>query len=169
MMHTLDIRKYLIEISFFLSLILLGLFPFWKSLGVVPNFLSIVVYLWTLYRPDLMSRRMFILLGICRDAVMAYPLGIGILELVIISMIAKLFRRYVLERGFWVVFSGFILFTVIDNFLLWGILSWTKNQVLPTSGAIRPILVNILIYPMMSLVSLKIQHIIDTSGRKVFR
>lgn len=80
MMSLITLRKYAIEGCFLSSLILLEVLPFWKKLGVVPNFLSIVVYLWALYRPDLMSRSVFIFLGICRDAMMGYPLGSGLLS-----------------------------------------------------------------------------------------
>jgi rod shape-determining protein MreD len=168
MMNVVNIRKCFIEFCFLSSLILLGVLPFWKKLGVVPNFLSIVIYLWTLYRPDLMSRRIFIILGICRDATMGYPLGVGIIELMMISCVVNLFRRHVLEKGFWAVFLGFMLFTVMNTLLFWGVLTLAKGGMLPLSRIIRPILANILFYPIMSILSLKIQRLIDQYPKKAF-
>ncbi|MBX3486467.1 MAG: rod shape-determining protein MreD [Candidatus Paracaedibacteraceae bacterium] len=168
MMNLITFRKYAIEGCFLSSLILLEVLPFWKKLGVVPNFLSIVVYLWALYRPDLISRSVFILLGICRDAMMGYPLGVGIIELMVISMVVSLFRRYVLEKGFWAVFLGFVLFSIMDTVLFWSVLSLAKMEALPLSGIIRPIIANILFYPIISLASLKIQQLIDSYPKKAF-
>lgn len=161
-----NIRKYLIEISFMSLLILLAILPFWKTLGVVPDFLSIVIYLWTVYRPDLMSRRLFIILGICRDGIMMYPLGVGIIQFMIVSMIAQIFRRYVLEKGFWTVLMGFVIFTTLNTLLYWGVLNLSDDRSIPILSTIRHIFANILFYPLVSLLSIKVQQIIDTPTKK---
>lgn len=158
-------RQCFIECIFLSSLIVLAIFPFWKSLGVVPNFLSIVIYLWTLYRPDLISRRLFIVLGICRDGIMGYPLGVGIIELMIVSMIAQIFRRYVLEKGFWTVFLGFMVFTFLNNLLFWSVINLSNEGGISILSMARPILANMLFYPIISLLSLKVQHLIDTPAK----
>ncbi len=161
-------RQCFIECIFLSSLILLAILPFWKTLGVVPNFLSIVIYLWTLYRPDLISRRLFIILGICRDGIMGYPLGVGIIELMIVSMIARIFRRYVLEKGFWTVFLGFVVFTFLNTLLFWSVINLSNEGGISIISTVRPILANMLFYPIISLLSLKVQHLIDTPAKGRF-
>lgn len=86
----------------------------------------------------------------------------------VISMVVSLFRRYVLEKGFWAVFLGFVLFSIMDTVLFWSALSLAKMEVLPLSGIIKPIIANILFYPIMSLASLKIQQLIDSYPKKAF-
>jgi rod shape-determining protein MreD len=158
---TVLIKRYLVEFIFLSGLFLLGVMPLWQKIGVVPNFGSVVIYLWTIYRPDLMSRRLFVILGICRDATMGYPIGIGVLELILVVSITRLFRRYVLQKSFWTVFWGYAVFTTLSNCLFWLILSATKGYILPFTGALKPILFNLLAYPILCEVSLTMQQKID--------
>lgn len=156
------IKRYLVEFMFLSGLLLFGLFPIWQKIGGVPNSLSVVIYLWTIYRPDLMSRRLFVVLGICRDAAMGYPIGIGVLELILVLSIARPFRRYVLAKSFWIVFLGYVAFTALSNILFWLILSATKGYMLPFVGAIKTIIFNVFSYPILCNLSLEMQQKIDS-------
>lgn len=151
----------IIEFLFLFGLLLLSLIPIWHDLGVVPNFLSVVIYLWIIYRPDLVSLKSFILLGICQDAIMGYPIGVGALEIILLLSIAQPFRRYVLKKNFWVVLLGYAVFTTFNSFLFWLILSTTRGHLLPLTGAIKPIVLNILSYPVLCQLSLNIQQKIN--------
>jgi rod shape-determining protein MreD len=155
------VRRLIIEFLFLSSLMLLTLLPLWKDLGVVPNFMSVVIYLWAIYRPDLLSRRLFIVLGICRDAMMGYPIGVGVLELLLMISLTKSFRRYVLEKKFGAIFWGYLLFTTLSNGLLWGLLSAMRGHFLPFMGALKPILLNGLAYPILCRLSFSVQQKID--------
>ncbi len=157
----LNFRRLATAFFFLSGLIMVSLLPFWREIGVVPNFISVVVYLWTIYRPDLVSRKLFILLGICRDATMGYPIGVSVLELLLIISLTSPFRRFVIEKNFRIVFIGYVLFTTLSNCLFWLILSATKGYLLPFTGALKPIIFNLLAYPLMCQISLHMQQRID--------
>lgn len=150
-----------IEFLFLFGLLLLSLIPIWHNLGVAPDFLSVVIYLWIIYRPDLVSLKLFILLGICQDAIMGYPIGVGVLEIILLLSIAQPFRRYVLKKNFWIVFLGYAVFTTFNSYLFWLILSATRGYLLPLTGSIKPIIFNILSYPVLCQLSLNIQQKIN--------
>ncbi len=157
----LSFRRLIVAFLFLSGLLLISLVPFWKDIGVVPNFISVVVYLWTIYRPDLVSHKLFVVLGICRDATMGYPIGVSVLELLLIISITRPFRRYVLDKNFRIVFVGYVIFTALSNCLFWVILSATKGYLLPFTGALKPIVFNLLAYPILCQLSLSMQQRID--------
>lgn len=162
-------QRLVVEFVFLAGILLLSLLPFWQKIGAAPNFLSVVIYLWAVYRPDLMSMRLFIILGICRDALLSYPLGVSVLQFILLITLTQALRKYVLDRSFWIVFCGYALFTLVNNFAFWGILSLTKGHFLPLTGALSPILIDFLAYPLMCQVSLAMQHKLDNLRQKELR
>lgn len=146
---------------FFLFLLMLNLLPAWSFLGVFPNLLSVIIYLWAVYRPDLTYRRLYIMLGLIRDGLFGYPLGVSVFEILLIVGITDAVRRYVLGRSYWVIWLGYGLFSIISNTLIWGLLSWVKGTILPYTVALNTTLVNLLIYPIMCQLSIMVQRQFD--------
>ena len=97
-----DWRVFGITLTSFLSLVLLSLLPHWSKLGFCPNFLSMLLYLWILYRPDLISTRLIAIVGLLRDSLFAYPLGISVIELIMLQTVTQMLRWLVVGCSFWV-------------------------------------------------------------------
>lgn len=147
---------------FFVFLLVVNLLPIWSSLGVLPNFLSAIIYLWAVYRPDLTYRHLYVALGIVRDSVFGYPLGVSVFEILLIVGIADFLRKYVLGRSYWIVWAGYGVFSFISSFVLWGLLSWVKGVILPVDVALKTTCVNLLMYPILGQVSLFAQKQFDS-------
>lgn len=156
------ITQQALILIFFLGLLMANLLPAWSLLGVAPNFMSVLVYLWTVYRPDLTSRQLYIILGLIRDGLFGYPLGVSVFEILLIVSITNLLRRYVLGKSYWVIFLGYGIFSILSHSLIWGILSWVKATILPYEVALKTTLLNLLIYPLMCQISIYMQARIDS-------
>ena len=131
--------------------------------------MSILIYLWAVYRPDLTSRRLYIILGLTRDGLFGYPMGVSVFEILLIVSITNLLRRYVVGKSYWIIFSGYGVFSILSHSLLWGILSWVKGTVLPYEVVIKTTLLNMLIYPVMCQLSIYMQRRIDSLGENKTR
>jgi rod shape-determining protein MreD len=142
--------------------LMVSLLPLWATLGVSPNFLSSLIYLWTVYRPDLSSRRLYIILGLVRDGLFGYPLGVSVFEILLIVSITNFLRRYIVGRSYWVVFLGYSLFSILSYSLIWCILSWVKGTLLTYEVVLRSVLLNLFAYPFMCQISVTIQKKIDS-------
>lgn len=163
-----DICQQGVILSFLLVFLLLSLLPCWSYLGIIPNFISVFLYLWTIYRPDLNSRRLYVILGIVRDGLFGYPLGLSIVEILILVSITNLLRRYILNKSYGVVYLGYAVFIASSHFFTWATLSCLKGTLLPYEVAINSSIFNILSYPFFCQLSIPLQNRVDIVGKKVF-
>lgn len=151
-----------IILLFFFGLLMANLLPMWSLLGVAPNFMSVIIYLWAVYRPDLTSKRLYIIFGLVRDGLFGYPLGMGVFEILLIVSITNLLRRYILGRSYWIVFLGYGVFSITSHSLNWLILSWVKGTLLPFEVVLKTTFLNLLIYPLLCQISVSMQKRIDS-------
>lgn len=154
--------------SFLLILLMLSLLPCWSYLGIIPNFVSVILYLWTIYRPDLNSRRLYIVLGIVRDGLFGYPLGLSIIEILLLVSTTNLLRRYILNKSYWIVYAGYGIFISLSHLFIWATLSCLKGVMLPFDVVINSSIFNILSYPLFCHLSVPLQNRIDSLGKRAF-
>lgn len=153
--------KLIVVLCLFIGLSLISFIPLWTHLGFCPNFFVMVLYLWLIYRPDLIQFWGLMVVGLIQDGLYGYPLGVSILEILQLVFFAKIFRKLILQKSFGFVFGGYIAYLLVYSFAEWGILSSFKQEWLP----IRPILnfigFSILTYPVVCQISLFLQKYID--------
>lgn len=154
-------KAFGLTLVLFLGLTLLSFIPFWSFFGFCPNILSSLIYLWFLYRPDLLSTRLIITIGLFRDSLFAYPLGVSVIELLLLQAVTQTLRWLVVGHSFTVTYISFALFSISNQVLLWGLLSWTHGDWLPINGALKASQFNILIFPIVSMLSIQIQKTLD--------
>ena len=89
------------------------------------NFQIILIYFWTLKRPDIMANGHIFLAGLINDVVMGFPLGISSLSYLIIIFVGNYVRNKSVNTTIasdWftffiaLIFSSILFFTLLNNF-----------------------------------------------------
>ena len=159
-MSTLNF-KFLVAPVLFLGLILISFIPIWTYLGFCPNFFVMVLYLWLIYRPDLIQSPSVVGVSLVQDGLYGYPLGISVLEILPLFLFTRLFRRLILHKSFGSVFCGYVVYLFIFSFTKWVILSLFKYKCLPVFPLLKLIGFSILVYPLVCQMSVALQKYID--------
>ena len=89
------------------------------------NFQIILIYFWTLKRPDIMANGHIFLAGLINDVVMGFPLGISSLSYLIIIFVGTYVRNKSVNTTIasdWftffiaMIFSSILFFSLLNNF-----------------------------------------------------
>ncbi len=143
------------------GLSLISFIPVWTHLGFCPNFFVMVLYLWLIYRPDLIQFGGLMVVGLIQDGLYGYPLGLSIFGILQLIFFAKIFRKLILQKSFGFVFCGYIAYLLVYSITNWGILSFLKQEWLPVLPILNFIGFSILTYPVVCQISLFLQKYID--------
>ncbi len=143
------------------ALSLISFLPIWTHLGFSPNFFVMVLYLWLIYRPDLIQFWGLMMVGLIQDGLYGYPLGISILGILQLIFFAKIFRKLILRKSFGFVFCGYIAYLLVYSITKWAVLSIFKQEWLPVLPILNFIGFSILTYPVVCQISLSLQKYID--------
>ena len=115
---------------------------------VTPFLALIVVFYWSVYRPDLLPVWAVFLLGLCQDLLTGAPTGLAALVLVLVHGLAVSQRRVLLGQTFAVEWAGFLLAASGAAVLAWLLSSlWHTALVAPMPFAIQA-LVTVALYPL---------------------
>jgi rod shape-determining protein MreD len=132
-----------------LFILYVTLLPLWQWIGIQPVLLLIVLYHWTLYRPDLLSLEQLVLLSLIQDGIYAYPLGFSALRLLIDYAFLATTRRILGRQGFIWIWGGFFLFVIIDAIIFTSLLSCVSAQWVNILPLIPSIIMTGSLYPLM--------------------
>ena len=138
--------------AFLLLLFLLSLanIPLFGSGAVRPAFLLIGLYFWTITRPSLLPVPMVFLIGLVFDIVSASVVGTHTFAYMLIVMLVRSQRRYLLGQTWAVLWVGFAAASVIlgaIQMLVYTLSSGSMPSVLLFVGGV---LVSALAYPLMT-------------------
>ncbi len=118
----------LLAFAFLILVVCLTVMPLWQKIGIQPTLFLIILYHWTLYRPDLMPIEQLVLISLIQDGIYAYPLGFSALRLLIGYTLLTTQRRILSHQRFLWVWGGFGVFTLIDGFIYATLLSCVKHE-----------------------------------------
>lgn len=159
-LNTINIKPTVVS-CLLVGLSLISFIPIWTHLGFCPNFFVMVLYLWLIYRPDLIQFWGLMVVGLSQDGLYGYPLGVSILGILQLIFFAKIFRKLILQKSFGFVFCGYIAYLLVYSITQWGILSFFKQEWLPVFPILNFIGFSILTYPVVCQISLSLQKYID--------
>jgi rod shape-determining protein MreD len=111
-LHRLDtIARNLLPAAVTLAVLLAGVIPLHIAAlqAVSPALLVIVVFYWTLYRPDLLPAVAVFLIGSLQDILMGLPIGVSACVLIGVHAAVTTQRRFFPGRSFEVVWLGFAI------------------------------------------------------------
>jgi rod shape-determining protein MreD len=142
-------KQHFLVFLFLLFVLYVTLLPMWQWVGIQPVLLLIILYHWTLYRPDLLSLEQLVLLSLIQDGIYAYPLGFSALRLLIDYALLAASRRMLGRQGFMWVWGGFVLFVMIDTVIFTSLLSCVQAQWRSILPLIPGMFMTISLYPLM--------------------
>lgn len=114
-----------------------------------PAFALMVVYHWTVYRPDLMSPGIVFITGVLLDLMEGTPyIGVSPLTFLIVRSLILLVRQRAANQSFAVVWTGFLVAAIVAIGLQWLAVSALSMTVLSVRPFAFQILVTVAAYPI---------------------
>jgi rod shape-determining protein MreD len=87
--------------------------------ALVPAFVLMAAYHWTIYRPDLLPPLGLFAIGLAQDLLTGATIGVGALVLLLARAAVLRYRRHFINRTFPFVWGGFTLLAGAAMFGLW--------------------------------------------------
>lgn len=126
--------------------------------SVIPAFVLMSVYFWTLHRPDLLPVLAIFLIGILNDVMTGGPMGVQALILLLACWVAGAGRRLFRGRSFLAVWSGFMVIAASVAILQWIIMSINLGMLIAPRPAIFAYFLTVLLYPLFSWIFFYVQQ-----------
>ncbi|NQV19961.1 MAG: rod shape-determining protein MreD [Rhodospirillales bacterium] len=156
------IARNLIPALLAISFVLLGALPYQIPLlgPIFPALTLIVVYFWSIYRPELVPPAAVFLIGFFQDILTGAPLGLSSFVLLLVHGVVVNQRRVFMGKPFWVAWMGFAMVAIGTAIGSWIIAS-IYNGTFMNAGALSiQLVLTISIYPGFSWMFSMIQRII---------
>ena len=126
--------------------------------SLAPLLTVCVVYLWTLYRPDLLPPLAVFVVGVALDAAGGLPLGLTALCLLIARALLMPSQRFLLRQPFPVVWAGFVLFMLAVAGLRWLLASLFWGRAFPLEPSLLEATVTFACYPPIGWLLARLQR-----------
>lgn len=127
---------------------------------VTPSLALMVVYFWTIHRPETMPAMAVFAIGLWQDILHGGPMGLTSLILLVMWDLVANQRRVFIGKSFMVAWSGFAVVTFGTLGLGWIFASWWHWSLL----ALVPFLVHmgltIALYPIFAAIFSQLQNLI---------
>ena len=118
--------------------------------ALVPAFMLMAVYHWTIYRPDLLPASAVFLIGISHDLLAGGSLGVTAVVLLLAREVVVRYRGWFPDRAFPFVWGGFALLTVAAMLALWLLHSLLEAKVVEFRSSIFRAVLTISLFPFAS-------------------
>lgn len=109
------------------------------------------VFFWSVFRPDSMPPAAVFLLGLLADLLSSTPPGISVLVLLAVHGVAMRARRFLADRGFFLVWTLFVAVAAGAAALSWLLTSLLTLRVLPAGPALLGFGVAAGFYPALAV------------------
>ena len=110
-----------VPVVIMLLLALIGSMPLgaFHTFEIFPMLNIIVVFYWTVYRPDLVPPVILFLIGLIDDVVMGTPLGLMASVFVLLYGVTLTQRQFFIGKPFYVTWLGFSIISAFCICLIW--------------------------------------------------
>ena len=132
--------------------------------ALAPDFTLMVVYHWTIYRPDLLPALSIFLIGVTYDLLTGGPPGASALLLLLARAVVLRHRRWFSDRTFLSVWSGFILLTAAAMLGLWILHSLLEAEMSEFQTGIFRGLLTMSLFPVVSFLLGRTQQTVMGAG-----
>ena len=118
---------------------------------VTPAFTLMAVYHWTIYRSDLLPPIAVFAVGMLLDLLNGTQyLGTSSLTLLLVRSVLLSQRRFLVNRPFPIIWSGFLLLTAVVVFFEWGLVSFLHGETLGSQPFIFEAVLTVASFPVGS-------------------
>lgn len=153
------IQNHVLSLGVMFFFLVLSTLPLWRTLNIFPNFFLLIYFHWLLYRSDLVTLPHIILISIIRDGIFNHLMGASLIQFLMIYVLILNQRRLLLTHGFPVVYTAFLITSIVDAAIFWGLLSYENNQWVEPKPLFLGVILLFFLYPLASLLSRYIQRL----------
>jgi len=121
-------------------------------------FLTIAVYFWTVYRPDLLSPLAVLPCALIADLLAGLPLGVTPASLLICMGLILTQRRFLSAEPFLMLWGGYVAMSVMFHTLLWLFMSLFSWHIFTTVPLMARAGLGIALFPAMAAVFLLVNR-----------
>ena len=132
-----------------------------------PNLLLMAVYYWSVNRPTMVPPGLCFFAGLLMDILAGTPLGINALTLVAVQWVVSDQRRFLMAQPYTTVWAGFGFVAAAAALLQWALHGLASWQWLPLSTAGIALAVNLLLFPLVTLLLVAVHRILPVAARSV--
>lgn len=125
-----------------------------------PDILLIIVYFWALYRPDFFPIPLIFVTALTMDLIYGPAVGLSPLLHIIVFLLVKGQRRFLLAQSFVVQWLCFGLAACLKIGLEWAVVSALYLSIASPSYYLLLWLFSILAYPFLALLFIRIHRLI---------
>ena len=106
------------------------------SIGYIIPLLNImIIYYWSVYRPELMPAWFVFVLGLLQDALYGTPLGMTAFINLLLRVVVVSQRRLFIKASYIAVWIGFLVFSFGVSVISWFLFSLYNQAIMPPHGA----------------------------------
>ena len=134
---------------FLLILLNLVKFPLLGADGGKLSFLLIGIYFWTIYRPSLLPYPIIFVAGLLLDLLSGGLVGLNALCFMVVAMIVRGQRRFLLGQSWSVVWAGFCVAVTLVMGVQYLVYSLDALTILSPIPLIFNLVISYLLYPLI--------------------
>lgn len=136
---------------FLFLLILLNLvkFPLLGTDGGKLSFLLIGIYFWTIYRPTLLPYPIIFVSGLLLDLLSGGLVGLNALCFMVVAMIVRGQRRFLLGQSWSVVWAGFCVAVTLVMGIHYLVYALSSLTILSPAPLVFNLVISYLLYPLI--------------------
>ena len=144
-----EMARSLVPFALSVLLVLAGALP-WpvpNYADIAPSISIMVVFYWTIMRPDLMPNVAALAIGFIEDVLQGAPLGFNALVLLIACGLAKSQQRHIAGRPFALHWSAFVILATLTELMRWALLSAVDGVFVGLGPVSLHLLMTVALYP----------------------
>lgn len=164
----LVLASYILPSLVLALLILLSIAPV-QAMGyndILPPFIYVAVYYWSIFRPSAMPAVLAFSLGIVMDLLTGATLGLHAFILLILRWLLKSQRRFLMGQPFIALWLVFFIVTMMGRFMYWGLFSLFERQFIPIQPALIGALFCIAVFPLFYGLMHNVHRLLDVASEK---
>lgn len=116
------------------------------------------IFYWAIYQPESMTPWIAALVGLASDLLGISPFGLSMIAALVVCGSAQLWRRELADASFVLVWMAFAATALLTFFVTWALAALVLEQWPNPWPLVLQTVVNIVLYPMLTLLFGRLQH-----------
>ncbi|AFX99490.1 rod shape-determining protein MreD [Candidatus Endolissoclinum faulkneri L2] len=121
--------------------------PGWAS--VVPDYTSMAIFYWAVFRPDLQPVLLLFMIGLLKDIITGNPLGLTAISLLLLHGLALSQQRFLVTKPFLFICFAFMLIQLPISILSWLMMSVLHFCLIAPDPVMYQYLITVFSFPIM--------------------
>ena len=129
-----------------------------ETFEIFPMLNIIVIFYWTVYRPDLVPPFVLFLIGLIDDVVMGTPLGLMACVFVLLYGVTLTQRQFFIGKPFYVTWLGFSIISAFCICLIWVLVALFAGRLGIVITPFIKYTITLLLFPSAAWLLVRIQR-----------